>query len=538
MANTSRKWYNFVRKKDNIAETSDLVLKSPIPINEQCNTDVKLNGNKTGHSLANRLKIAAIYDDIQAIINILSVNNSNKEIQRLLSKRDERGRPCIFYALESRSLNSFSCLLNYIQETKCVIAENGETVLHVAAKIGDVYILRNLLEKDFVAELVNNVENINARSPLHFAAMHNNLNIAKEFLQHGGKITEDDMTEKSPLHIAAYEGHTKMLDLFLKHEKGRLKALLFSEEYGGSQYRNILHVAINSGNESLVEVCLQQDENIIRSCLSQEIKNNNHLIHDVCKYGMEKLLSRFVSMMGDLDLVLLNRKDERGHTPLHRAAINNHSSLVSYIGSLSKDFVNELTNYSQSALILATQLGHIEVVKELLKLKADFTIRDNSYKTVLHYAIAYPEILKILLKKNNVISSLINEITADDGYTPLHDAACKGFIESVEILIEHGADLNVFTKAHQSPLHCAVISQKPDVVKIILDHEPALTNKIDANKQTPLHTAAECGDQEIVTCLLHRGAILLRHAFNAFYFGKKFLKTSFFGMFFRQKIKP
>ena len=78
MANTSRKWYNFVLKKDNIAETSDLVLKSPISINEQCNTDVKLNGNKTWHSLANRLKIAAIYDDIQAIINILSVN-SNKE---------------------------------------------------------------------------------------------------------------------------------------------------------------------------------------------------------------------------------------------------------------------------------------------------------------------------------------------------------------------------------------------------------------------------------------------------------------------------
>ena len=70
-----------------------------------------------------------------------------------------------------------------------------------------------------MAELVNNVENINARSPLHFAAMHNNLNIAKEFLQHGGKITEVDMTEKSPLHIAAYEGHTKMLDLFLKHGK-------------------------------------------------------------------------------------------------------------------------------------------------------------------------------------------------------------------------------------------------------------------------------------------------------------------------------
>ena len=60
--------------------------------------------------------------------------------------------------------------------------------------------------------------------------------------------------------------------------------------------------------------------------------------------------------------------------------------------------MNETTENSQTALVLAAQRGHIKVVEELLNLKADFTVSDDSDRTVLHYAIEYPEILKLLLK--------------------------------------------------------------------------------------------------------------------------------------------
>ena len=60
--------------------------------------------------------------------------------------------------------------------------------------------------------------------------------------------------------------------------------------------------------------------------------------------------------------------------------------------------MNETTENSQTALVLAAQRGHIEVVQELLDLKADFNVTDDSDRTVLHYAIAYPEILRLLLK--------------------------------------------------------------------------------------------------------------------------------------------
>ena len=81
----------------------------------------------------------------------------------------------------------------------------------------------------------------------------------------------------------------------------------------------------------------------------------------------------------------------------------------------------------------------------------------------------------------------------------------------MRILLEYGADLNVFTNTSRSPLHCAVSSQCSDVVELILANEPALINKADATGKTPLHTAASYGSAEIVRCLLNNGALIVRY---------------------------
>ena len=93
-----------------------------------------------------------------------------------------------------------------------------------------------------------------------------------------------------------------------------------------------------------------------------------------------------------------------------RAAMNNHANVVSYVGAMSIEFVNETTDNSQTALVLAVQRGHINVVEKLLDLKADITISDDSDRTVLHYATAYPDILKLLLKVNQTVALVVLEL--------------------------------------------------------------------------------------------------------------------------------
>ncbi|XP_046848679.1 transient receptor potential cation channel subfamily A member 1-like isoform X2 [Xenia sp. Carnegie-2017] len=378
-------------------------------------------------------------------------------------------------------------------------AYNGESVLHVATRMGDEGILRKLLENKLIARLVNHVESENGRSPLHFAAKFNHLEIAKMLLEHYGKITRIDTTERSPLYIAAYNGHAKMLDFFLKQGK-----------YNVNDLRKVLYAAVNSGDESTVKVFLEHHDDIGRDYLQEEI-NDSYLIHKICKKGMENILSQLVSKAEDIVAQQMKRRDEQGFTPLHQAVINDRSGLVRYIGSMNMDFVNEKTEKSQSALVLAAERGYQQVVEELLDLNADFNIRDgsNGNRTVLHYAIAYPEILKILLKKNDRILLLINAKREGGGYTPIHDAAYNGLLESVRILLEHGANPNVFSTSYRTPLYCAVLSQNSDVVELILVHKPALINKVDDTWQTPLHTAAKTNSSEVVKCLLNNGAIML-----------------------------
>ena len=98
-----------------------------------------------------------------------------------------------------------------------------------------------------------------------------------------------------------------------------MEHLLFGNSHGGGNYKNIFHVALGSGDESLVQVCLEQDSEIVRQYLQSEFKHGDgYIIRTVCKNGMEKALLRMVEAMGHLDTLQLNRKDRAGFTPIHK----------------------------------------------------------------------------------------------------------------------------------------------------------------------------------------------------------------------------
>ena len=98
-----------------------------------------------------------------------------------------------------------------------------------------------------------------------------------------------------------------------------MEDLLFNSSYGGGHYKNIFHVAVGSGDESSVEVCLEQDPEIVRPYLQQEMRHGDwYMIHAACKNGMGKCLLRIVKSMEHSDTLQLNRKDKLGFTPIHK----------------------------------------------------------------------------------------------------------------------------------------------------------------------------------------------------------------------------
>ncbi|XP_051720217.1 B-cell lymphoma 3 protein homolog isoform X1 [Ctenopharyngodon idella] len=95
----------------------------------------------------------------------------------------------------------------------------------------------------------------------------------------------------------------------------------------------------------------------------------------------------------------------------------------------------------------------------------------------------------------------------EDGDTPLHIAVVKGNIQLVSWLIEifrrARKDLDIFNNLWQTPLHLAVITKQPILVKALLDagSDPGA---LDRNGQTALHL---CCEHEHVDCL----SVILGH---------------------------
>lgn len=112
-----------------------------------------------------------------------------------------------------------------------------------------------------------------------------------------------------------------------------------------------------------------------------------------------------------------------------------------------------------------------------------------------------------------------------DGLPALHAAIKKGDIRAVELLIQHGADVNTImtsnidAKNGLSALAFAALEKKEAIVKLLLDKGADINGGItrtyfDAQSQsekiswakTSIHFAAESGDVNIIKLLHERGA--------------------------------
>lgn len=162
------------------------------------------------------------------------------------------------------------------------------------------------------------------------------------------------------------------------------------------------------------------------------------------------------------DTQLLNRRNDRGHTPLLIAQYHHKPDIVAFL--LSQD--PELDVFD------ACSVGRTARVAELLD--------------------ADPQLL-------NAYNS--------DGFFPLGLAAFFGQLETVRLLVTRGADLAQIARNPMKiqPLHAAAASRNAEIVKVLV----AAGAPVDAKQQdgwTALHAAAQHNDLDMARALLTEGA--------------------------------
>lgn len=153
-----------------------------------------------------------------------------------------------------------------------------------------------------------------------------------------------------------------------------------------------------------------------------------------------------------------------------------------------------------TALQAASQNGHLEVIKILLRYKADVEIEDKDGDRAVHHAAFgdEPGVMALLAGAGADLN-----VRNKRRQTALHIAVNRGHVGVVRTLLELGCHPSLQDSEGDTPLHDAISKKRDDMLALLLDHaaDITLTNN---NGFNALHHAALRGNPSAMRVLLSK----------------------------------
>ncbi len=88
-----------------------------------------------------------------------------------------------------------------------------------------------------------------------------------------------------------------------------------------------------------------------------------------------------------------------------------------------------------------------------------------------------------------------------DGFTALHWASFRGYLDISELLTSSGADVNIRDSEGWTALHYASVESRLEIVKLLLCQGADMSIRDSINERTALDRASSYGRLEIADCL-------------------------------------
>ena len=217
---------------------------------------------------------------------------------------------------------------------------------------------------------------------------------------------------------------------------------------------------------------------------------------------------------GDLEELkkMVNSKDERQKTPLHKAAENGSLEMVKILIEMGAD-IDAKDEGKATPLHYCILVGNIEIVKILLQKGADMEARLEgeviSVCTPLHVAVKFShmDIVKLLLgngaqinTQDKIGNTVLHHTVENDTYhfDPFDPYF---FLEIVKYLLEHGAQVDIRNNDNKTPFDLANEHQNFEMAKILLEKK---RDELDKNPLANMSNKASC-----VICFSRRNELFV-----------------------------
>ncbi|KAL7301905.1 hypothetical protein TKK_0005504 [Trichogramma kaykai] len=380
------------------------------------------------------------------------------------------------------------------------VAMGKEWLLHEAVLSNEAAVVRQILSDPDVLNI--DCRNNYGRAPVHLAASRGNSEILKLLINAKCDIEAKDKLEMRPLHMAALHGQRAALELLL--EAGAQATALDKNQ------RSLLMLAAQSS-------CHSSSSSSSSSENQRQIKEEGNEDEDEEEVVLH-LLNRLGSQAEMLEALCV--QDVEGATAAHHAARHGRSGPIRSIGrKLGAEGLRRVLEVrdlqGRTALHEACQQGQRSAAAQLLELGADPLVQDSQGRSVLQLAAERrdSQLCCWMLSGSGLgpaRARALLQLSDSRGYRLLHVAASLGCCVILQCLLDSelwtGPELveqlrTGCLEAANSALHLAAASGQLQAVELLVHHgaELELRNQLG---QTPLELAEERGHGQVCRSLL------------------------------------
>ncbi len=355
---------------------------------------------------------------------------------------------------------------------------------------------------------------------LTVAAKNGHMKIVQTFLSFGANVTCKNKLGHRPLLDASKEGHIDIVNILVHAHSDKLCADEDNLNPCKGKYSYALWEAASKGHTEIVELLAHKgaDINLIHFSFTP--------LHVAASRGYTETV-KFLLRAGAYHVQV----NDRGVDALTHAAISGNLETVGALLETGGNFNN--------ALIMASDWGHINIVKALIAKEAE-TLDEALDKAIKHQNLEMAELLlqsgakepvkgklppmtglRLLYAAKEGNHKMVAEICTEIApmnlpreilREALFASAGQGNTKVLEILLSYGADIHSRNRYTETPLFLAICGGHSDNVKLLLNAGADATKvfwRIEGNThqkykggQSALIVASVEGQAEIVNLLV------------------------------------